>query len=76
MVHTGRLIVSGALIGVAITFGLTRIVRARGGAGGVFDPSLNAFIIPVLILFAIGLLASWLPARRAQTIDPVVLLRN
>jgi predicted permease len=76
MAHTARLVVIGALIGVAITFGLTRIVRSRGGAGGVFDPSVNSFLVPVLILFAIGLLASWLPARRAQRIDPVVLLRN
>jgi putative ABC transport system permease protein len=34
------------------------------------------FIVVALVLIASGLLASFLPARRAASIDPIVALRN
>jgi predicted permease len=74
--HTSRLVGIGALIGVGITFGLSRIVRAGGGAGSIYDPQLPAFLLPVLILVAIGLLASWIPSRRALKINPAIVLRT
>jgi ABC-type antimicrobial peptide transport system permease subunit len=37
---------------------------------------MHAFIIPVVIVLAIGAITTWLPARRASRIDPVVLLRS
>ena len=73
--HTSRLVGIGALIGVAITFGLSRIVRAGGGAGSLYDPPPLAFLVPVLILIAIGILASWIPSRRALKINPAIVLR-
>jgi ABC-type antimicrobial peptide transport system permease subunit len=75
-IHTSRLVGIGALIGVAITFGLSRIVRAGGGAGTIYDPRLLAFVLPVLILIVIGLLASWIPSRRALKINPAIVLRT
>jgi ABC-type lipoprotein release transport system permease subunit len=38
------------------------------------DPQVIVTI--VALLFGVGLLASWLPARRAASIDPVVALRD
>jgi putative ABC transport system permease protein len=75
-VHTARLVCLGAGIGLALTFALSRVVRAGGGAGGIFDPPPLAFAAPILIVLAIALLATWIPARRAMKIDPVTLLRT
>jgi ABC-type antimicrobial peptide transport system permease subunit len=74
--HTARLVVTGSLVGVAATFGLSRLVRAGGGAGSIYDPPVHAFIVPVLIVVVIGGLATWIPSRRALKIDPIVLLRT
>jgi ABC-type antimicrobial peptide transport system permease subunit len=62
--------------GLGVTFALSRVVRAGGGAGSVFDPALIAFVIPAALIVALGIAAAWLPARRASAIDPVVLRRN
>ena len=74
--QTSRLVGIGALIGVGITFGLSRVVRAGGGAGSLYDPPPVAFVVPVLILIVIGLLASWIPSRRALKIKPAIVLRT
>lgn len=74
--QTSRLVGIGALIGVSITFGLSRVVRAGGGAGSLYDPPPVAFVVPVLILIAIGILASWIPSRRALKINPGIALRT
>ena len=37
---------------------------------------LHSFVVPVLIVIAVGALATWMPSRRALKIDPVVLLRT
>jgi putative ABC transport system permease protein len=73
--HTLRLVAPGAGIGLAATFGLSRLVRAGGGAGSIWDPTFQAFAIPVAAIVVIGLIATWLPARRAAGADPATLLR-
>ncbi len=71
-----RLIAIGTTLGVAATFGLSRIVRAAGGAGSMFDtPAWPAFAVPVLIIVGVGALATWIPARRALRFEPAALLR-
>ncbi len=57
-------------------FALSRVLRASGGAGSVFDPMPIAFIVPATLIVILGIAAAWLLARRASAIDPVVLLRN
>lgn len=74
--HTLRLLATGAIAGAVGTFALTRMVRAAGGGGSPLDtPGWEAFAIPMVIVLAVGALATWIPARRALTIDPAILLR-
>ena len=74
--HSLRLVALGTLLGVGATFALSRIVRASGGGGSFLDPRWPAFMVPVLIIAAVGLLATWVPSRRALRINPAILLRS
>jgi putative ABC transport system permease protein len=73
--HTIRLVGIGAALGIAVTFGLARVVRASGGAGSIWDPPLHVFVWPVVAVIVIGAIATWVPSRRALRINPAVLLR-
>jgi ABC-type antimicrobial peptide transport system permease subunit len=74
--HSLRLVAAGTIVGIAATFALSRIVRASGGGGSFLDPDWPAFVVPGLIIAAIGLIATWVPSRRALRINPAVLLRS
>ena len=74
--QTVRLLAVGGSTGIAATFALSRVVRASGGAGSIWDPGPQAFVVPVLIVLAIGALATWIPSRRALKINPADLLRT
>jgi len=63
----------GLMIGLAAAFGLTRVLSALLVRISPTDPLTFAGIS--LLLTAIGILACWLPARRAARIDPLVALR-
>ncbi|HKV71021.1 MAG TPA: FtsX-like permease family protein [Gemmatimonadales bacterium] len=63
----------GTLAGVAGALYLTRFIAASLYGVSRFDPW--AFITAALVLALAVLLASWLPARRAAKIDPMVALR-
>ena len=68
-----RLAVIGLALGVAVTFGLGRTVSSLLYQVTVFNPVtlfLTAFVLAFTVLFA-----SYLPARRAAKVDPVVALR-
>ena len=74
--QTLRLLIVGGTAGIAATFALSRVVRASGGAGSLWDPRPQAFVVPVLIVLVIGGLATWIPSRRALKINPADLLRT
>jgi predicted permease len=67
------LAVSGVTIGLAAAFLLTRLIRSLLFGVNANDPITFAGIS--LLLAMITLLASYIPARRAARIDPIVSLR-
>ncbi len=75
MAHSLRLVAIGSTCGVALTFGLSRVVRAAGGAGSLYDPPWPAFVLPVLVVVIVAALATWIPTRRALRINPALLLK-
>jgi putative ABC transport system permease protein len=64
-----RMILSGILIGILCSLGLTRLLQGLLYEVGPYDPATLASV--VLLLGGVALVASYLPARRAATIDPV-----
>jgi predicted permease len=75
LMHSLRLVLIGSVCGTALTFGLSRLVRAAGGGGSLFDPPWPAFVIPVAIVAIAALLATWIPTRRALRVNPALLLK-
>jgi len=69
-----RLALIGVVIGLLAAFGLTRIIAGLLYGVSAVDP-ITFICIPVL-LASVTLLASYLPARRASRVDPIIALRN
>jgi predicted permease len=69
----GKLSVIGIGIGLLLALGLTRLMASLLYGVGPNDPI--TFIAVPAILIAVALLASYLPARRASRVDPMVALR-
>jgi len=63
----------GLVIGMAGAYALSRMVASMLFGLSPSDPF--TFILAALSLAVVGLLASWLPARRASRIDPNVALK-
>lgn len=64
----------GLAIGLCGSVALERVVKFQVFAATSFD-AVSAFGV-VAVLFAISLLAGWLPAMRAGKVDPVTALRH
>ena len=68
-----RIVVAGVVAGLAGAAGVTRVLQTF--LFGVTPTDPIVFTMVTLLLMAVGLLAAWLPARRATRIDPCVALR-
>jgi len=67
-------IITGVVLGVAGSFASGRLLQELLYQVQPGDPQVIAVIVALLL--TVGLLASWLPARRAAAIDPMVALRD
>lgn len=74
MGHAAQLVSLGILLGVAGAIGATRALTSLLYSVSPTDSPTYIGVVTVLIIVA--LLASYLPARRAMNIDPVVALRS
>ena len=68
-----RIVLAGVIVGIAGAAGVTRVLQRF--LFGVTPTDPIAFTVVTLLLMTVGLLAAWLPARRATRIDPCVALR-
>ncbi|HEU5451898.1 MAG TPA: ABC transporter permease [Terriglobales bacterium] len=73
MGSAGRLALLGLAIGIAGALAASRLLRSVLFGVSPADPL--TFVIVPLVLIVVAFLASYLPARRAARIDPVVALR-
>jgi ABC-type antimicrobial peptide transport system permease subunit len=68
-----RTVMAGVIVGLTGAVAATRVLRTL--LFGVTPTDPIAFTGVTLLLIAVGLMAAWLPARRATRIDPSVALR-
>jgi len=68
-----RIVLAGLIVGLAGAAGVTRVLQTF--LFGVTPTDPIAFTMVTLLLMAVGLMAAWLPARRATRIDPCAALR-
>ena len=69
-----RMSVVGIVLGLAGALGLTRVMETLLFQVSALDPAV--LTVACVSMAAIGLLAGWIPARRATRVDPMAVLRE
>ena len=69
-----RVVVIGVVIGIAVALAATRLLGTLLYGVKPVDPIVFAGMSVMMI--AIGVLASYMPARRASSVDPIESLRS
>ncbi len=69
-----RLVAIGVGLGLLASIALGRIIATQLWGVSPYDPW-TLTCVPVVLLVT-GLVACWLPARRAARVDPLVALRH
>jgi putative ABC transport system permease protein len=69
-----RLVVTGAVLGLVLSVLLSRLLSQLLFGIDAFDPL--TFVAVPLVMVVTGLLAAWVPARRASRVNPVSALRS
>jgi putative ABC transport system permease protein len=67
------LVIAGILIGLATSFGVTRLLSSELWGVSASDPW--TFSVVVVVVVAVGTAACLSPARRATRVDPLIALR-
>jgi putative ABC transport system permease protein len=68
-----RPVLIGGLVGMALCAGVSQVLSSMLFGLSAHDPI--AFICVPIFLLAVALLASYIPARRALRVDPMIALR-
>jgi putative ABC transport system permease protein len=71
--HSLVMILAGVGVGLLAALGAARLLERF--VEGVRSVEPLAFALMVTVLIAVGLFASWFPARRASKVDPIIALR-
>ncbi|HKC70970.1 MAG TPA: FtsX-like permease family protein, partial [Terriglobales bacterium] len=68
-----RLLAAGVAAGLVVAFALAQALSSQLFEVSAFDPI--TLLAMVLVMAAVAILASYIPARRAARVDPIVALR-
>jgi hypothetical protein len=68
-----RLVVLGLAIGLLVSVAVARVIASQLWGVSPYNPATLASVAAVLLVT--GLVACWVPARRATRVDPLVALR-
>ena len=69
-----KVVLAGVVLGVAVALASTRLLDTLLYGISALDPVV--FAATSIMMIGIGMLASYMPARRASRVDPIESLRN
>ena len=69
-----RLLAAGSMVGLLLSIAATKLLSVIVYQATPRDPLVLAGVVLAMLL--LGLLATWIPAQRALSIDPLILLRE